>query len=98
MGKRSYVNEHEVGVPAMLSRARLHLLSQRTDSTRAVRRISVVRVRCGEASNDLVQEVVDEVHLRGRVPLCAVHIAVERRVRHVKRRLPDVGEFCRQSD
>ena len=93
MGKRSYVNEHEVGVPAVLRRARLHLLSQGTHPTDAVGCGSIVLVRCREASNDLVQEVVDEIHLGASISLRPVDIAVEGSVSDVVRRLPHVGEL-----
>jgi hypothetical protein len=37
--------------------------------------------------------MVDEVHLRRRVALCPIHLAIKRRVRDVIRGLPDIREL-----
>lgn len=95
---KTYVKEQKVRIPAVLLYAGRDLVTKRADASGRVRLTRMLRVRHGNAEYGLVEEVVDEEHLRRRVASRAVHVAVERRVRDVEGRLPHVREFWRRCD
>ena len=109
MRAKTYVDEHEVRRTAVLARARLYLRTEGARARSSIGRVRVVLVRDRVAEQYFVlqhplalhdiraeytyQEVVDQVHLRGRVALRAVDLTVKSGICHVIRGLPDVGKF-----
>ena len=91
--EKPHINEHEIRVTAMLSCTCLHLLSEGADPADSICGVSVVGVWGRETSNELIQEVVDEIHLGASISLRPVDIAVEGGVSDIVRRFPDVGEL-----
>lgn len=77
----------------MLSCTRLHLLSEGADPADSICGVCVVGVRGWETSNELVQEMVDEIHLGATVSVRPVDVAIEGRVGDIVRRLPDIREL-----
>lgn len=69
--------------------AQVHLLAERTGTTERVGGVSTVFVRGRLAQDDLIKEVVDQVHLRSRVTMSAVDVTVERRISDIEGSLPD---------
>ena len=92
--EKAYINEHEIGVTAILSCTCLHLLSEGADPADGIRGVRVFGIRSWESSNDLIQEMVDEIHLGASVPVRPVDVAIEGRVGDIVRRLPDIRELC----
>lgn len=78
----------------MLSCTCLHLLSEGSDPTDSIRSVRVVGVWRWETSNNLIQEVVDEIHLAASVSIRPVDVAIEGRVGDIKCRFPDIRELC----
>lgn len=89
----TYVNKHEVRVTSMLCGASANLLAQRTCSGGRIRDIRLVFERHGHASERLIQEMVDEVHLCCRITLGTIDLTVKGGVCHVKLCFPDVSKF-----
>ena len=92
--EKPHINEHEIRVTAMLSCTCLHLLSEGADPADSIWGVSVVGVWGRETSNELIQEVVDEIHLGASVSVGPVDVAIEGRVGDIVRRLPDIRELC----
>lgn len=69
------------------------MCTETANATSSVSEIRLVHIRRRLSKDELVEEVVDEEHLRRRVALGAVDVAVERGVGDVEGGLPDVGEL-----
>ena len=63
------------------------------DAAHGVRRVSMVRIGRGDASDEFVQEVVDEIHLRASVSIRTVEVAIKCRVRDIICSLPYIREL-----
>jgi hypothetical protein len=87
----THVNKEEVGIPAVLCCACLHLQAERADTAHGIGRCCAVDIWGGQTEDArLIEEVVDEVHLCGRVAVGTVNIAVKRSIRHIERSLPHI--------
>ena len=89
----THVNKHVVWVAALSCYTSINLHSQTAGTAHAICNVCLSLVGSWLAEEQLVQEVVNEEHLSGRISLCAVDIAVERGICYVESGLPDIGEF-----
>ena len=89
----THVDKHKIGVSAVLSGTSLDLNAKGADAAHGVRRVSMVRIGRGDASDEFVQEVVDEIHLRASVSIRTVDVAIKCRVRDIICSLPYIREL-----
>ena len=89
----THINKHEVGIPSIGSNTSRNLLAKGADSTYRIGGICTTRIRCWNTKDDLIQEMVDQIHLSCGVPAGSVDIAVKGSVRNIEGGLPDVREF-----
>jgi hypothetical protein len=93
--ERTHIDEHEGRVLVIAGRAQSNLRAERPKAARSVRHVRSVTIRRGVPEDHLVEEVVDEVHLRCCIPFGSVHGAVKQvGVDDVEGRFPNVRELC----
>lgn len=62
----------------MIRHALLNLLSQRVRPTDSISGVRFLNERCWEAQDNLVEEMVDQEHLRSWITIRAIDTAIER--------------------
>lgn len=91
--RRTYVNEHKVGVTAVVSDAGGYLRAQRSRTVSSIGGGRIAHVRYEIPEDGRIEEVVDEIHLAARVALGSVDVAVESSIRDIVSSFPNIREL-----